>query len=365
MKKHLLAHAALALCATTASAQSSVTIFGIADAAIRSTKNGSAASLTGMTSDGYGSSQLGFRGTEDLGGGLSANFWLESQISLPSGATGSSNLPGQFFNRKSTVSLASKSLGEIRLGRDYTGPHLLQCRFDPFGCNSIGASSIFRNSTATSINQAFGSTGTNQHPLVRVSNSAQYILPQGLGGAFGGLMYSDGKEDATSVAGNSKATGAHLGYADQKLYVAAAFFNTKNTLVAGETFRDTAFAANYDFGFFKTGVMHRIYKYQSAKLVTTSLSASVPVTDVGTASLTYVRANQRGTTAANADIGMNDANMIALGYLHLLSKRTALYASVAQLDNKGGARFVLPGGRAGILAGEKSTGYQAGIRHTF
>ena len=42
-----------------------------------------------------------------------------------------------------------------------------------------------------------------------------------------------------------------------------------------------------------------------------------------------------------------------------------MYASVAQLDNKGSARFALPGGPAGLLAGEKSTGYQVGIRDTF
>jgi predicted porin len=99
-----------------------VTLFGIVDAAISGTTsnftNGTSASTTRMDGSGYNSSRLGFRGTEDLGGGLAASFWLEAGLSNDTGVAGSSAVTGQLFNRRSTVSL-SGGFGEIRLGRDY------------------------------------------------------------------------------------------------------------------------------------------------------------------------------------------------------------------------------------------------------
>ena len=77
MKKSLIALAVLAA-AGTASAQSSVTLFGIVDATIQRVNNDGGPSVTRLTNSGYNSSRLGFRGTEDLGGGLSASFWLEA-----------------------------------------------------------------------------------------------------------------------------------------------------------------------------------------------------------------------------------------------------------------------------------------------
>ena len=89
MKKSLVALAALAV-AGVASAQSSVTLFGVVDAAISGYSNKSdtifgssiKTSQTALTNSGYNSSRLGFRGTEDLGGGLAASFWLEAALGL-------------------------------------------------------------------------------------------------------------------------------------------------------------------------------------------------------------------------------------------------------------------------------------------
>ena len=132
MKKSLIALAVLAA-AGAASAQSSVTLFGVVDATL-AFGSGSVADRTQLTNSGYNSSRLGFRGTEDLGGGMSASFWLEAGVNNDDG-TGAAHQhqqpgyrrrpcrhdggQGLTFNRRSTVSLAG-GWGELRLGRDYT-----------------------------------------------------------------------------------------------------------------------------------------------------------------------------------------------------------------------------------------------------
>ena len=110
----------------TASAQSSVTLFGIVDTSLSGYWNQArdvfgepvTTSQTGLTNSAYNSSRLGFRGTEDLGGGLKASFWLEGGINSDDG-TGTGSDGAFMFNRRSTVSLES-AFGEVRLGRDYT-----------------------------------------------------------------------------------------------------------------------------------------------------------------------------------------------------------------------------------------------------
>ncbi|WP_228121852.1 porin [Variovorax paradoxus] len=136
MKRHPLGLALVTL-AGTASAQSSVTLFGVVDAGVShfeavseyrpafDPRRPAAALLaagvpkvtqsqTTLSRGGYRGSSLGFRGTEDLGGGLAASFWLESNISNDDGKTGLAS-----FAKRSTVSL-SGGFGELRLGRDYT-----------------------------------------------------------------------------------------------------------------------------------------------------------------------------------------------------------------------------------------------------
>jgi predicted porin len=154
MKKSLVALAALAV-AGVASAQSSVTLFGIVDAAITGyeTKSEGAfgntfkTSATKLTNSGYNTSRIGFRGTEDLGGGLAASFWLEAALLNDDGTTGGNvanvapiTTTG-LFNRRSTVSL-SGGFGEVRLGRDYTPTFWNDTVFDPFGTTGVGTNLI-------------------------------------------------------------------------------------------------------------------------------------------------------------------------------------------------------------------------------
>ena len=142
MKKSLIALAALAA-AGAASAQSSVTLFGIVDAAISHYGVSDGGHFSALANSGYNSSRLGFRGTEDLGGGLSASFWLEGALQNDTGYGGSQNVSGNTvtgldFRRRSTVSLAG-GWGELRLGRDYTPTFWNMTVFDPFGTNVVGS----------------------------------------------------------------------------------------------------------------------------------------------------------------------------------------------------------------------------------
>ena len=103
--------------AASAHAQTNVTIYGLVDAGLVSERGGSAGSVTKVTSGIGSQSRLGFKGTEDLGNGLSAIFQLETGVKIDDGALDSANT---IFNRQAYVGLKSKDAGTLTLGRQYT-----------------------------------------------------------------------------------------------------------------------------------------------------------------------------------------------------------------------------------------------------
>jgi len=112
MKKLLTA--VLLAGATTVSAQN-VTVYGVIDTGVQNYNTG-AASLTRATDGILATSRLGFRGTEDLGGGLTAGFVLEGKVVPSAGTLGSTATTGQAFDRESSIFVAGK-FGEIRAGK--------------------------------------------------------------------------------------------------------------------------------------------------------------------------------------------------------------------------------------------------------
>lgn len=357
--KYSLPLAVLALaCTTTASAQTTPTISGIMDAAVRSVRNDGAGSLRSMVSGSNSNSRIAFRGAEDLGNGLSASFWLEHGIAVDSGASTTAN----FWDRRSTVSLSSKTLGELRLGRDFVPSYLAWSRFDPFAYVGVaGANNPYSNTQTGPIRSAFGS-GANT--TVRSSNAVQYWLPANLGGLEGQLMAAPGE-------GGSKVYGGRLGYTVGPVMVAGAYTVTETPLtVATGKFKDSAIGGTYSFGGPKVSLAARQLKQADAKQTNLLVSTVVPV-GAGEIKASYIRINMSGSVSGTS-IGANDAQQLGLGYVHNLSKRTALYAQAARISNDGSATFTIPGGPAatlalpaGITAGGKSTGYEAGLRHTF
>ena len=113
MKKFLFACAAIGAISGSASAQSNVTVYGIIDASIAHSQSEAAPSKLSIDSGNWYGSRLGFRGSEDLGDGLSAIFQLENGFSVDTGNLGQS---GRLFGRHAWVGLKG-SLGMLRVGR--------------------------------------------------------------------------------------------------------------------------------------------------------------------------------------------------------------------------------------------------------
>jgi predicted porin len=361
MKKSLLALAALGMFAGAASAQSSVTLFGIVDAGVaRLTAKTSAGSksVTGMTNSGLNSSRLGFRGVEDLGGGLRAGFHIEGQLFNDTGDGRGTGLPFD-FQRRSTVSLMG-GFGEVRLGRDYTPTFSNVSAYDPFGTNGVGTS------MATSMLSGLGIAAQGN---TRQNNSIGYFLPGNLGGFTGNFLFGL----AENTSGTRKANqyfGARLGYAAGPLSVTGAYGDNTSALQANDV-KYMSVGASYDVGVIKPmGYWAREKADGGARIDAYLIGATVPL---GQGELRASVARYDIKKNAQGLNSRNDWDKYAIGYGYNLSKRTQLYSTYAVVRNKNGQvktvgqnglAIALPTG-ATVLGGKNSTGLEAGIRHSF
>lgn len=142
MKKSIVALAVLGALAGTASAQSSVTVYGVVDAGIVAEKGGAGGSVTKLTSGVASGSRIGFKGSEDLGGGLSALFLLENGFAVDNGALGQGGL---LFGRQAFAGLGG-GFGTVTFGRQYTPQYLTLALADPFVTGMAGdAANIMPN----------------------------------------------------------------------------------------------------------------------------------------------------------------------------------------------------------------------------
>ena len=367
MKKSLVTLAILAA-AGVASAQSSVTLYGTVDVAYQH-GTGDVSSVTRLGNNAHSMSHFGFRGTEDLGGGMSAGFVLESWIFPASGSgwgtavvgTGTDNqgrnagpTPGSLsFNGRSTVSLAS-GMGELRLGRDFT-PQFYNHGFDPFRLNGVGASQAW-NSAA----------GTNPASL-QVSNSISYFLPGNLGGFSGQFQhYLGGNASGNANSSDGTGSGIRVGYANGPIDVAVATSRTQysqSILGAGPSsplgdVTSTNLGGSYNFGVAKAvAYMSRDYVASVTAVATKGMliGAVVPM-GVGQISTTY-------SNSKTDAVGTPKTNKFALGYEYHLSKRTTAYTAFARVTNSGGASAALNGATTSI--NQSSSGYDIGLRHSF
>jgi predicted porin len=359
MKKSLIALAALAA-AGVASAQSSVTLFGIVDASISHYKTSGGQKRTALANSGYNSSRLGFRGTEDLGGGMSASFWLEGALSNDDGTPA-----GFMFQRRSTVSLAG-GWGEVRLGRDYTPTFYNDSVFDPFGTNGVGTNVINKARNTVTATPFAAGAAANNNTVTRSSNMVSYFLPSNLGGFYGQVSYAFHEQAQPSGAAgdNGRYVGTRFGYANGPINVALAAgkrTGTDPTLAASPDVKTVNLGAQYDFGAAKLlGEVSR-EKYDIGGAETTAkgwmIGTLVPV-GAGEIRASYGR--------VKVDAGADPrADQLALGYVHNLSKRTALYATVARIKNKNGAMLSINQSQVAGIANASSSGYDLGIRHSF
>ena len=328
-KKSLLAAAVLVLASGAAMAQSSVTVFGLIDLAARNMKG--ADSVKYLSNEGRSTSRLGFRGVEDLGGGMRAGFHIESQVNPDDGSVG-----GNFWQRRATVSVMG-AFGEVRLGRHKAATRTLMDDFDPFGTSGMpGLNNLLRLSDRN-----------------RSDNQVAYHLPA-MGGIYGNIEVSAG--EGANVAGTARSYAGRLGYRAGKLNVSGAYgqygsINKAKIMVVGGSYDFGGFVLQGQYSETEQGVnTHKVY----------NMGGSMKVGAAGKLVGTYGRAG--GVTGAKADL-------FGLGYDYSLSKRTTLYTTFARMDNKDstGIQFSLGGanGRALSVGSGNSTGYEVGVRHTF
>ncbi len=337
MKKSLLALAALTAFAGVASAQSSVTLFGIVDVSARGVDNGNGTRSV-LATDGNASNRLGFRGVEDLGGGLKAGFWIEGAMAPDTGGA------GQTWQRRSTVSLMG-GFGEIRLGRDYTPTFWNHTVFDPFGTNGVGSqTNLMTQQGQTTIG------GTTSTTLVRADNTLGYFLPS-IGGLYGQVQLALGE----GAVGNEY-MGGRIGYAAGPINVAVAYGETQDSIGTADL-KTMNVGASFNMGFMALMGQFHEYKAGSYKQTNYLVGVTVPL-GAGTLKASYGMTNVKPID--------RDATQIAVGYVYDLSKRTAIYVHASQIDNDAGLRFVAGGGgKTNGVGGFKSTGYELGVRHSF
>jgi predicted porin len=363
MKKSLLALAVLGAFAGVASAQSSVTLYGTVDLSAKYVKNDGSDRRYSLSQDGINSSQLGFRGTEDLGGGLKAGFDLLAGVNADSGTANS-----KFWNRRAVVKL-SGNFGEIRLGRDYTPTFWNNTIFDAFGTNGLGDSSHV------------GQLGVFSGTFVRADNAIEYYLPSGIGGVYGQVMAAAG-EGGSGFGGNSPTNqnpgryiGGRVGWAGGPIDVAAAAAQQTVAAAGGNKLKIYNIGASYDLGVVKLlGYFNRdTYSAPGidAKENRGSFSVVVPIGQ------SEIHAGYELSKLTN-NSATSKVDQFAVGYVYNLSKRTAVYATAARLNNKNGANVfngatdsvasgsaqtAAPSGPAG--SSMKSTGAEVGLRHFF
>ena len=354
----------LAACfAAPASAQTSVQIYGIIDTAVEHLSNTApgGASLTRMPnlSGGQFPSRIGFRGSEDLGGGLKAVFTLENGLAPDSGGL---NQGGRLFGRQAWVGL-SGDWGLVSVGRTYSMLYFTFFDTDVIGPAQMSIGSLdlllpnLRNDNSISYKGKFGG----------LTAGVGYTLGRDASNAGGPAATNCGGESATDhkacrgyngiLMYETKTWGVLAGYDTYNGGTgAAAAFGPNSSALSDTRWHAGAYAR---FGMVKVG----------GGLVRRNNEGNIrPHSD-----LTYVGVSYGVTPAIVIDAQVarldfdnspNDTNMYLLRANYNFSKRTAVYAGLGKVTNGGTAAVSLASGGT-VVAGGSQNGITTGIRHSF
>ncbi|WP_092436427.1 porin [Collimonas sp. OK607] len=374
--------------ACDAYAQTNVTIYGIVDAAIVYSSNQGGKSNIYERSGNLAGSRLGFRGNEDLGGGLSALFVLENGFNVDDGSLGAANT---LFNRQSYVGLNSNAGGSLTVGRQYTPYYLF--------VGPVGPTSSLTGATGAHPGDIDGLDTT-----IRINNSLTYTSPV-FGGAQVSAQYGFGETAGSTGTGNAFSVGLKydindfkfaLGYLKLKnganlsagwSSTAAGSFSTSvinKGYLSAESVQFIAGGARYKIGQLELGVNASNVQYEPGL---GSLFSNTATFNTGGVLATYqltqalfVSGGYSYTKEKKAN-GITDPakyQQLALEQTYSLSKRTALYALEAYQYAKG-KTVGAAGGASQVNAvavvgdsqngtpsgGRNQTVLMAGIRHSF
>lgn len=350
MNTPLWAAAALAvsgLAGQAAWAQSSVTLYGVVDAFASNVKSGGQG-RTAMADGGDMASRIGFRGTEDLGGGHKVSFVLEQGLSVQSGqSTGG-------FTRQSFLSM-SGPWGALAMGRMYTPLFNSLFAHDPFSMNAVYTplNLIYATDAQTGL-RAFAA---------RADNLFRYSLPAGMP-ISGSLAYAPGTTTTDTVR-RSAFMGGNLGWKAGGFSVAYGFQRYREG--AERTLVEPLARSTYH-------ALSASYTWSKAKLTGHYIRNSSSLAGVGTAQLFALEASYTPTPVSTVLAGVThrkvgdsarSQNLLTLGYNHNLSKRTVLYGRFQYLDNRSNASATVGGAPMVANSGHNVRMVGVGIRHSF
>lgn len=336
MKKSLLAVAVLGAMSGAAFAQvapNNITLYGIADVGFQTTKtdNGTTSSrVTGINSGIQSGSRWGFRGSEDLGGGLKANFNLEAGYTIDNGNVANG---ATMFGRAAWAGL-SGGFGEIRMGRMTIFSSSVAYNADPFG-GGFGQA-------VWGLSQA-GATKRND-------NTITYLTPN-MSGLQGAVYYSFGEVASPVPANTAKNNWLGLGvtYAAGPLFLGLAYDSVDTSTNTNRDEKWLNLAASYNFGI-ATVRFGYVDEERANRVDRTGfvLGANVPLAG-GQVMASYQDGEDKQTGVATIDY-----TRYAIGYTYPLSRRTNVYTAYAnQKDKQSGAATI------------KRNQFSLGIRHTF
>ena len=325
MKKSLLAVAVLSAFAGAASAQSSVTIYGLVDLAVTKGNGGTAPNVAANgLSEAYNmkqssSSRLGFRGNEDMGGGLSAQFQIEQRFTPDNGQASN-----PLYGGRSYVQVSHSAAGSIYMGREYGAEFWPAVKTDPFGWDGVGQISSMQYANFTTVNQqSAGCTPPPAAPVVsncegssvRTSNTGGYR------GKFGPVSAQLAVSLGEGVATAGRAVSGNLEYAGGPIYVGVGIADITGGAADGH--RLVNIGGAYDFGVVRPILYFAQSKTGAAGTITGQNVMVALTAPIGPGKLKFAWARTDPNTAGGA---VNDeVTKIGVGYDYSLSKRTNVY----------------------------------------
>ncbi|GIZ51766.1 porin [Noviherbaspirillum aridicola] len=336
------------LAAGLAHAQTNVTIYGIADAGVEFLTNagGDDDNVFRMSSGNLSGSRIGFRGTEDIGGGLKGVFLLENGFDIDTGALGQN---GRLFGRQAYVGLQG-DFGAITLGRQQNALYDVIIKYDPMAFAS--------RYSALSHDPLF--TG-------RADNAIKYT------GNFGPVIatafYSFGRNADGEVPGSTKVSrnvGAGVAYASGPFGVGFAYdqFQGNTVATAGDSARRMAVGGSYEMGPVKGFVGYRWLKDELVAAGTPNVRSNMYWVGASWDASPALKLTGVVYHTDRRDSGADPTSLV-LSADYALSKRTDVYLTVGHARNKSGSNLGLNGFGSSIIAGENQSGVIAGVRHRF
>jgi predicted porin len=337
MQGKMLVAALVASLPLVASAQSSVTIYGVVDAGVAHEDTGAVGgNKTVLASGNQSTSRFGFKGQEDIGNGLKAVFNLEAGYQVDTGLGDAS-----LFGRRAVVGLEG-SFGAVVLGREYTPVA------DVANVTDINGQGFYGSNLSS-----FAAGRLTR----RISNSVNYRSASAMGGFKLGAAIGLGEQ---STGPSKDLLGVSLAYAAENFYIGGAYHSVENVTtgkdkeyIVGATAKFSAFEvkANYMVAD-PTGTGN---KYEQANL---GASYAFDANKI----YTNVQQNKLENGAKG--------NLFSVAYSYTLSKRTNVYAAYATMRNNALGLFPIYSAGSNITpaAGQNGvdpTGLTVGLRHSF